>query len=298
MDLFFGNQTGNLYEESHLGILEKNDSCEKFFHAMEMAMDDIDDVKELLENGANPNCIFDYRSIKYTPLLFALHIDNLKTAMYLIEHGADVNLMPRGNNNHSPPLVQMVSLQTTIEYYNYRPDKKENIKKLIRMLLEHGAEVNIQDEFGRTPLMDSMKIKDSETTKMLLEHGADINIQDRNRETAFIHAKTQPKKDLIIEQETKKWEKMFEKNEFIEIEKLKYKDKEIKNEHDKFLNKFVVSGMMQMLRDNKFVRLDNNNEFDVTQSLLAELNSKNAGGKKKRRKTVRKNKKRRKTRRM
>ena len=56
--------------------------------------------------------------------------------------------------------------------------------------------------------------------------------------------------------------------------------------------------MMQMLRDNKFVRLDNNNEFDVTQSLLAELNSKNAGGKKKRRKTVRKNKKRRKTRRM
>lgn len=52
-----------------------------------------------------------------------------------------------------------------------------------RLLLEHGADVNARDDWGRTALMLSRR-------PILLERGADVNAQDAEGETALMKAVT------------------------------------------------------------------------------------------------------------
>ena len=44
-----------------------------------------------------------------------------------------------------------------------------------KLLLESGADANVRDRFGRTPIMEA---KDAETVGLLIERGADVNAKD------------------------------------------------------------------------------------------------------------------------
>jgi ankyrin repeat protein len=48
----------------------------------------------------------------------------------------------------------------------------------IKYLVEHDADVNIQDKEGYTPLMYAAKHQSLPIIKYLVEHGADVNIRD------------------------------------------------------------------------------------------------------------------------
>ncbi len=59
--------------------------------------------------------------------------------------------------------------------------KSWNIDKNgIRLLLNEGANINHQDNLGRTPLMWSIINHNMPVFKLLLKNGADINIRDNN----------------------------------------------------------------------------------------------------------------------
>jgi hypothetical protein len=68
--------------------------------------------------------------------------------------------------------------------------------ELFKKLLEQGADIDIQDIYGRTPLMLASKTHPW-VAKTLLEKGADLSIEDINQETAFIHAIGDQNKDVI-----------------------------------------------------------------------------------------------------
>ena len=55
---------------------------------------------------------------------------------------------------------------------------REGNENLCRLLLEHNADVNIQDTWGYTPLHLCAREGNENLCRLLLEHNADVNIQD------------------------------------------------------------------------------------------------------------------------
>ena len=53
----------------------------------------------------------------------------------------------------------------------------------VRMLIEHGADVTIQDKAHSTPLHLASSKGSTETVRLLLQHGADVATQDENNRT-------------------------------------------------------------------------------------------------------------------
>ncbi len=58
----------------------------------------------------------------------------------------------------------------------------------IRELIRQGAEVDVKDLHGRTPLMMAVLHKHAEVVKMLLSNGAEVNMTDKNGWTALMRA--------------------------------------------------------------------------------------------------------------
>lgn len=49
---------------------------------------------------------------------------------------------------------------------------------MVRLLLENGADVDVADDDGLTPIMFAILFHNIDTTKLLIEHGANINCRD------------------------------------------------------------------------------------------------------------------------
>lgn len=58
----------------------------------------------------------------------------------------------------------------------------------IKNLINNGANINVQDSDGRTPIMIATYNNDVETAKILIEAGADVNIQDNMKNSPFLYA--------------------------------------------------------------------------------------------------------------
>ncbi|KAN0124613.1 Ankyrin repeat-containing domain protein [Lactarius tabidus] len=95
-------------------------------------------------------------------------------AQLLLEHGADINTQDEDN---ATPL-HLASYCDNLE--------------IVRVLLDCGANVNAKNAFGLTPLHmmshGSAQFNDKKgfcVAQLLLEHGAEINAEDNNLETPF-----------------------------------------------------------------------------------------------------------------
>jgi hypothetical protein len=67
----------------------------------------------------------------------------------------------------------------------------------VGVLLERGAEVNAQDDMGRTALIEAARQGYADTVRALLEKGADVNTQDRDKDTALSNAVKNNYSDVI-----------------------------------------------------------------------------------------------------
>ena len=57
----------------------------------------------------------------------------------------------------------------------------------VQELLENGANPNVKDYDGSTPLMIATRKGETNMVKLLLDKGADINIQDSDGKNALIY---------------------------------------------------------------------------------------------------------------
>ena len=69
---------------------------------------------------------------------------------------------------------------------------------VVRVLLEHGAAVNVQDRSGVTPLHDASGNGCGNVVRMLLEHGADRTAKNNKGETARDVAVRGDKDDAVV----------------------------------------------------------------------------------------------------
>jgi len=104
---------------------------------------------------------------------------NLERAVELILVGADVNAI---NNDYETALMLAV-------YKNY--------KDIVKLLLNKGANPNIQDRVGNTALMFAVNKGYKDIVKLLLNKGADPNLQTEYGNTALIWATKRTNKDIV-----------------------------------------------------------------------------------------------------
>ena len=68
---------------------------------------------------------------------------------------------------------------------------------MVRLLLDHDADINGVNGRGQTPLMSAATNNQDEIVKMLLEHGAQVMKQDEDGDTALMRAAVLEHKAVI-----------------------------------------------------------------------------------------------------
>ena len=131
-------------------------------------------VKMLLEHGADVNALSNFGKTALmltTDPIRGNDDDRAKTVKILLDYKADVNIQ----NNENGSTALMIASR-----FGY--------STIVKMLLEHGADVNEKDNNGSTALILSVINDNVETVKMLLDNKADVNIQSNSGSTALIYA--------------------------------------------------------------------------------------------------------------
>lgn len=154
-------------------------------------------VREYIESGAAPNASAD----GLVPLREACFSENIPMIKYLLEHGANPNGRDPDDDetvlesyiHHCYKRVNTAVLRRLLRAGanpNLRKAKElrpmfhwaifNNIKRLVSILLEYGADVNQRGKVhdGETPLMTAAYFADISIMEMLLKHGADVNARD------------------------------------------------------------------------------------------------------------------------
>ncbi|WP_147676314.1 ankyrin repeat domain-containing protein [Algibacter pacificus] len=73
---------------------------------------------------------------------------------------------------------------------------KNNVE-IIKVLLNHKADVNLTDANGVSPLMYAIMFKNIQVIKLLIEHGADLKLTDKTGKSTFEYAISSDNQEII-----------------------------------------------------------------------------------------------------
>ena len=170
-------------------------------------------VSMLLEAGADVNAVGDDGTTALTLLDF-MELDNMKLliALMLIEAGADVNIP---DHKGRTPLVRIMEswwmcqanspleVETIQLLLERGADPNSNLRgtpilykvaemglaDIARALIKAGADINMKNEDGRTPLIIATSYSHTGTVRVLIEAGVDVNMSDNEGKTALMWAR-------------------------------------------------------------------------------------------------------------
>lgn len=126
--------------------------------------------KDLVEDAINenPDLIHNFSDDGFTPLGLAAYFGNEDVVRLLLLKGADPNVCSR-NGYHVYPIHSAVAA---------------NYNMIAKMLLEAGAEVNVVQMSGATPLHSAAHNGNIDLLIVLLEAGANVNALTEDGKTA------------------------------------------------------------------------------------------------------------------
>jgi ankyrin repeat protein len=181
------------------------------------AMGEADTVRFLLEHGADPNIA----SVQCgrTALLAAAMNRNAAIVDLLAARGADLYAVMRHYNygtalewavgNVDPSVARSLlsaGVRPSFHRINFSIDGGANAREVVRLLVEHGGDINEIDDWGRTPLMWAAEYAELETIRAMIVLGADVsrvsepNVNGWNRhETALGIARAKKRADVVEE---------------------------------------------------------------------------------------------------
>jgi ankyrin repeat domain-containing protein 17 len=176
----------------------------------------VETVRFLLQHGANPNMSIDSVNPGQTALLAAASGGHAKVVDLLLEYGADFSArdhptkfsaMDYAISNENAAIVR--SLLTAgappiFRRLSFDRDGGAEAREIVRVLMQHGFDINKRDDWGRTPLMWAADHAPLETVHILMDSGADVNaVSGKNmngvssNETALLLARRQKRSDVI-----------------------------------------------------------------------------------------------------
>ena len=125
-------------------------------------------LHELLTHGADPN---KSTGEQCTALHYAVyHGKSLFVIQTLLEHGANPNARDKAGNG-------------SLHIMSFRREYLED-KKMFPLLLQHGADVNLQNRYGRPPLYYANM---PDMARRLIANGADVNLRDFVKQETPLH---------------------------------------------------------------------------------------------------------------
>ncbi|ADG70335.1 ankyrin repeat domain-containing protein [Brachyspira murdochii] len=117
----------------------------------------------------------------YTPLMIAALRNDYDMVKFLVEKGADVNA-----KTHSEYRSVVTPLLLSLDYEHIESRYDEN-SSVAEYLINNGADINVTNEDGETPLMYASKVHNIKVIELLIQKGADINAFDNYGNTALIY---------------------------------------------------------------------------------------------------------------
>ncbi|KAF6031090.1 hypothetical protein EB796_010566 [Bugula neritina] len=131
----------------------------------------VESARQCLEQGVDVNIKF---RTGWTALMYAAHQMNESLLSLLLSHGAD------------PGLGSTTALMTccTSNVMNRPAD----VERCVQMLITHGADVNLLDRNGMSPLMMAAKKGHAGAVKVLVEAGAEVNLVEKRGYTPLCWA--------------------------------------------------------------------------------------------------------------
>ncbi len=127
----------------------------------------INNVIRLL--AREPETVNTYSADGFQPLGLACFFGHYDIAEYLIKAGAIVN--SKSNNGLKAAPIQSAAAG--------------GHRKIVKLLLDHGADPNIREQGGYTPLHAAAQNGDEEMIRLLLYGGADLTIKSNDGKTAL-----------------------------------------------------------------------------------------------------------------
>ena len=131
---------------------------------------DLASVQQALARGANIEGISGALPSSLTVAILTQQFD---VALYLVQQGANVNSQT-GSNGSNSPLFDACALRAP--------------HALIQTLIQHGANINWQDDAGFSPLMVAVNQGDLPMVKLLLRSGANLDLRNKNNLTVLEQA--------------------------------------------------------------------------------------------------------------
>lgn len=124
--------------------------------------------------------------------------ENLGSLIDMVRRGASLDV--RGSNNNTP-------LHCAVQSYDTLCDNIANkalFGFLISTMIEHGADINAQNEFGQTPLhYATYYYTDTELVEILLQHNPDTGIRNIDGSRPIDISSTDDIKTLLTQYESK-----------------------------------------------------------------------------------------------
>ncbi|AGA67448.1 ankyrin repeat-containing protein [Brachyspira pilosicoli P43/6/78] len=134
------------------------------------------DLESRIDGGEHSPDDYDY-----TPLMIAAAINDYDMVKFLVEKGADVNA-----KTHSEYSSVETPLLLSLDYEHIESRYDEN-SSVAEYLINNGADINVTNEDGETPLMYASKLHNIKVIELLIQKGADINAFNNYGNTALIY---------------------------------------------------------------------------------------------------------------
>ena len=176
-------------------IIKCHNHCSRICYAMKEGNDEeflrlVSDKKFNL-NQYDALKIFEFfEGIRRTPLQETCYLENPYYVEKLLENGADPNY-PKLKKGATDLLPLPLATGYSIVDLNHT----QNAVKIVKMLLEYGADPNVILRRGRTCLIDIVALNPKyyneyhyEIVKLLVEYGTDISTKDQDGFTAYDYA--------------------------------------------------------------------------------------------------------------
>ena len=139
----------------------------------------IEDIQAEIDKGADPTA---RDRGKHTPLHWAAAYADSEQIMFLLQQGTDLEAKTGLHTTRT-------GKRTPLHYAVYLSSRKaENTAALIQA----GANINVRDVSGYTPLMLAVERQNIDTVNLLLDAGANAQLRNRWKETAFDYARGNP----------------------------------------------------------------------------------------------------------